>query len=408
MFAAMADGTITVERHRTELVRMAPTAAQEQQFARFAGASRFVYNLCLDQRVMHYQLFRRSPLYTAQARELPELKAAVPWLKDVHADVLQQAMRDLDKAFQAFYRRERGFPDRRAKGLNDSFRFPYRRVKNTSRARGGGDYESLRIRRISRRWGEINLPKIGWVRFRWTRMPRGKVFSATVKRDALGWRLSIDAKEAVPAPEPSARPAVGIDRGVRATVATSDGRLISMAPEFRTEQERSRFVRICRALRRSQPGSRRQKKLLGQFRLMHRRRARRRDDFTHKLSRELASAHGLIVLEDLSVDQITAQRRPGVTPASRAAWNRIVLGQGWGRLADRLSYKAEEEGSAVIKVPPYNTSRTCSACGQFGPGGRNGPLGDTFACPACGHQEDADINAAKVILRRGKSEVQSA
>jgi transposase len=106
------------------------------------------------------------------------------------------------------------------------------------------------VERLNRKWARVKLPKFGWVRLRWSRPPGGSIRSATVSRDGNHWYISLLVEDGYTTPEEHAIPgaAVGVDRGVAATVMTSDGR--SLDREFATPGELGRCRRLQQQLAR--------------------------------------------------------------------------------------------------------------------------------------------------------------
>ena len=198
--------------------KLSPSADQEAMFRRFAGVCRLVYNLALEQRRdwwRHYERETGSKLnYVAQARQLTDLRAEFDWIRAVYVSCQQQALRDLDKAFTNFFAGRARYPSARKKGTNDTFRFPGREVE---------------VRRLSGKWSVVRLPKIGWVKVRDTRPIRGEVKTVTITGDAGGWHVAFACEIEHDAPD-NFRPAVGIDRGIAATLALSTGERLSVPP----------------------------------------------------------------------------------------------------------------------------------------------------------------------------------
>jgi putative transposase len=131
------------------------------------------------------------------------------------------------------------------------------------------------------------------------------------------------------------------------------------------------------------------------------RQARRRQDFTHKLTTDLAKNHGWVAVEDLRVKGMTKsakgnQEKPGSNVKAKAALNQAVLDNVPYERQRQLAYKAPRLGSELRLVRPAFTRQTCSACGVRDPESRLG-CGRVFACTACGHVEHADLNAAQNI-----------
>jgi len=124
-----------------------------------------------------------------------------------------------------------------------------------------------------------------------------------------------------------------------------------------------------------------------------------RSNWHHRTSRGLANAAGSIVIEDLETFRMTRSAKgtaeePGWKVKAKAGLNREILATGWGTLRRMLEYKAHR----VIAVGPRHTSRTCAACGHVDAASRHARA---FKCMACGHAEHADLNAARIIRRRG-------
>ncbi len=154
-------------------------------------------------------------------------------------------------------------------------------------------------------------------------------------QDAIGdWWLCLPAEHAVehvPAP----KDAVGLDLGLKDTVATSDGDKLQAGCFYRSIEQK-----IAAAQRR---GHKRQAKRL------HRTAARRRKDALHKFSRSLVNEYRTIVVGDVSSLKLTKTRMA-----------KSVLDAGWGMLKTYLQYKGQQAGRCVLIVSERNTTRTCS------------------------------------------------
>jgi putative transposase len=156
-----------------------------------------------------------------------------------------------------------------------------------------------------------------------------------------------------------------------------------------------------------EPGSRssrRERATYGLIAELCGRQSRRREDWLHKTTTNLAKSHGLIVLEDLHVKNMTrsaggTMKQPGVNVRAKAGMNRSILGMAWGTVERMLAYKSQDCGGVLVKVPAAYSSQTCARCGHVTADSRVSR--DWFACRACGHRLPADINAARVLLARG-------
>jgi putative transposase len=137
---------------------------------------------------------------------------------------------------------------------------------------------------------------------------------------------------------------------------------------------------------------------------LHRRIARQRRDWLHRLTTELAQQHAVIAIEDLRIAAMSASApgcagAPGRNVRAKAGLNRRILDAAWGEFARQLGYKLQWRGGDAIRVDPAYLSRTCRLCGHESQ--RNRPSQAVFRCEACGHTKHADVHAAKNIRAAG-------
>lgn len=378
-------------QRKANTYRLYPDGKQREALAQIAGACRSVYNLALEQRRDWWQRHKdrtgRSISFAGQCRELTELRREVDWLREAPSQVLQQALRDLDRAYQNFFSCRAGYPSPRRKGLHDSFRFP--------------EPGSLGVERTGKRTGRIKLPKLGWVAFRgWYDLP-GAIRNVTVSRRAGQWFASIQWERDVEDPTQSALPAVGIDMGVAVFAAMSNGETV--APGYFGKKALRALSKAQRAMTRKRKGSANRRKAVRRVQTLHARVANARKDFLHKISTTIAKNHGTVVVEALQVRNMSASARgtaeePGRRVRQKAGLNRSILDQGWRMFRTLLGYKLAERGGSLVEVPAAYTSQACSACAAVDPASRASQ--SRYLCTTCGHTENADINAAKNILRR--------
>ena len=371
------------------LFRLYPTPEQAAQMAQIAGACRFVYNLALEQRRDWYRPGRKFN-FASQCREVTLLRAEVAWLKAVPVHTLQQALRDLERAYQAWWAGRAKAPTPRRKGLNDSFRFP--------------DPISLVVERTGVLSGRMKLPKLGWVRLRgWTALP-GYIRTITVSRRAGHWFAAVQCEREIPEPALSTLPPVGIDLGVAVFAALSDG--TGIAPANHGQKALRALRKAQRALARKMRGSANRRKAVRRIARIQMRVANARKDFLHKHSTIIAKNHGVVVVEALPVRSLSASAKGTVTEPGRrvrqkAGLNRAILDQGWGLFRTMLAYKLADRGGRLVEVPAAYTSQTCACCGHVDAANR--PSQAVFVCVRCGHRANADTNAATNILRRADS-----
>jgi putative transposase len=364
---------------------------------------RTVWNLALEQRRFVWEQRRRTLRAFDQSAYLTQARADLPWLTDMPAQSAHQILRHLDRAYDNWWnpRHLAGAPERK------------KRSKILAVPFTGQD---LKIRRLNRHWSEIRLPKIGWVRFRWSRSLGGELRNATVKVNGAGiWHLVVGVatgRKAAPANE---KPGCGVDFGTTCAAYVSDEDAPRLMPPTLTPGEQKRLLGLERRARRQlayakkHNGGRyssRLRKTYAAIADLRGRQARRRLDFTHKLTTDLAKNHGYVGIEDLRVMRMTASAKgtadaPGKNIRQKAALNRAILDNIPYERRRQLEYKAPLFGSELRVVPAPFTSQTCSACGTVDPKSRPG-CGREFACTACGHTDHADKNAALNIERKAR------
>jgi putative transposase len=270
--------------------------------------------------------------------------------------------------------------------------------------RKAGQHEGFRqvglklrhIKRLNRRYGQVWIPKVGWVRFRWTRNVPGTVKSYRVRLDRSGrWHIAFAA---IPAPVagPDDGSVVGVDRGVTVTVALSSGELLRVPGLSAGETERLR--RLQRRLARARRGSNRRARTKLAIARLRARETDRRRDWVEKTTTDLARRFDTIRVEDLKVRAMTRSARgsrecPGTHVAQKRGLNRAISRHGWGLLVARLQHKAL---GRLEFVPAAYTSQRCSHCGHVAPENRKSQA--VFQCVACdAGPSNADVNAARNI-----------
>ena len=351
----------------------------------YCAHARFVWNLAVEQHQYWRPGRKKAPGYLEQCRQLTAARAEHPWLAAGSQTVQQQALRDFAQAMAAFFDKTNpaSKPSWRKAGRNEGFRIVGRR---------GGQWD---VRRLSRRVGEVRVPKVGWVRFRWSRAVPPGVKSYRVTMDRAGrWHVAFAAVPE-PIPAPGNGKVVGVDRGVVIAAALSTGELLRM-PSL-TDRERKRLLRMKRKLARARRGSNRRTRVrLGIARLKARE-SDRRKDWVEKTSTDLARRFDFIRVENLKIQNMTRSARgtlkaPGRSVRQKAGLNRGILASGWGLLVRRLETKAT---SRVEKVNPAFSSQRCSACGHVDAKSRESQA--RFVCTACRFACNADVNAARNI-----------
>src|SRR5664279_502831 len=386
------------------------TADQQVYAEQVSGICRAVWNTGLDQR-RQYRKRRAWINYPEQCRELAHAKTDpdLSWLAEAPGHCLQQTLKDLDTACRTHGTWKVKF--RSKTRWSPSFRFP--------------EGKHLRAQRLSKRWGQVNLPKFGQVRFRWTRELGGTIRSATLTRDGVhgDWHVSILVEDGVmEATADPTLPEVGIDRGVTVALALSDGRMLDQ--DFTSPREQEAIGRLQQRAARQHgpriPGTRGRKGRRAPSKRWLRTQAtiakklakqrRRRDDFTTKAASALVRDHGRIVVENLRVTSMTQPAAPKPDPdqpgvflpnraAAKSGLNRAILSKGWGKFLLALHHQARYTGTQILVVPAAFTSQRCHQCQHVSAGNRENQAG--FRCTRCAWRGNADTNAALNIMAAG-------
>ncbi len=383
--------------------RLYPTPAQQDVLLGHCAHARYVWNLAVEQRSW-WQPGRPAPGFAEQCRQLSEARAANPWLAAGSVIVQQQALRDFHAAYASWFAALREWSSRsanrppeerpaapsppswRKRDVNEGFRVVAVRPAD--------------VRRLNRRWGQVLVPKLGWVRFRWSR-PVPKARSYRVTRDRAGrWHVAFAAvPPAILAPGNGQ--VVGVDRGVAVSAALSTGELLK-TPGLRPAERRRLRLLERRKARQRKGSHRRDRTKLAIARLKARETDRRRD-WTEKVSTDLARRFDLICVEDLDVRAMTRSakgtlQRPGRGVRQKTGLNRAILAGGWGRLVVRLEHKAP---GRVHQIPAAYTSQRCSACRHVAAESRQSQT--AYRCVACAWTGNADYNAARNIAAAGQA-----
>ena len=365
--------------------RLLPTPAQEAVLRDHCGHARYIWNLAVEQHAHWHPGRKSAPGYLEQCAQLTQARAAHPWLAAGSQTVQQQALRDFAQAMTAFFdpANPAGRPSWRKAGRHEGFRITGRRGRQWD------------VRRVSRKAGQVWVPKAGWIRFRWSRAVPAGVKSYRVTKDRAGrWHVAF-AVIPEPVPAPGNGQAVGIDRGVAVSAALSTGELLR-CPGL-TARERIRLRRLQRRLARAARGSNRRGRVKCAIARLRARETDRRKDWAEKASTGIVRRFDVIRVEDLQITNMTrsakgTRENPGRNVRAKAGLNQGILRSGWGLLVRRLEQKAP---GRVEKIKPHYTSQRCSACGQVDRDSRESQA--VFRCTACGFACHADVNAAKNI-----------
>ena len=361
----------TVLTHRIELK---PNTIQEALFRQCVGASRFAYNWALGEWQRQYAAGEK-PNEAALRRQFNAIKPVeFPWILDLPKSVPQQAIKNVSRAYQRFFKKQSKFPRFKKRGVHDSARLD----------NGPGTFQC--------EGAKIRLPKIGWVRMRETLRFDGQPLSATLSREADRWFISIPVEIDRPEPVRESPATVGIDLGVSTAVTLSTGEKIDSPKPLKKHLRRLRW--LSRGHSRKQKGSANRRKSARKLAKLHARIAHVRQNWTHQTTTDLTRRFAVIGIEDLNVRGMIANEKLA----------RSINDIGFYEFRRQLEYKAALVGGTVVVVNRwFPSSKTCSSCGTK----RDAmPLSvREWTCAHCGAEHDRDINAAFNIQREALATV---
>ncbi len=358
---------------KTFQYRLYPTKSQTRLLQATLETCRRFYNACLAERKEAYEERQETIGKYAQLRQVKTLKATNPYAATVHSHILQIVVSDLDKAFQAFFRRVKsgekpGYPRFKGRDRFDSFGL---------KEYGNG------FRLDGRR---LKLSGIGRVAVRWHRELEGQIKTARVVRKAGHWYVSFACEVEEPEPLPSTGQSIGVDVGIASLITTSAGEKVDNPKWYRASQAKLRIAQR-RVARRKKGGMNRRKAVL-QLQRLHIHTQNQRRDFLNKLANDLVQDNDVIAVEDLQIKNMVRNKH----------LSKSILDSGWGYFRKRLEAKAVEAGRQIVVINPAYTSKTCSSCGTIF---EHLTLSDRWVTCDCGLSLDRDHNAALNILRAG-------
>ncbi len=352
--------------------RLYPSKAQEKNLSRVLDCTRNLYNMALAERKYGYQLEGRNVKLAELEQLAKHYRATFPYAQQMFSQTAQSVVKQVDLAFQTFFRRVKmaekpGYP--RFKGRNRFHSFEFKQYGNGVRIDGR----------------RLKVFGIGRVPVRWHRPPQGTIKTVRILHRAGKWFACFTCKVPDVFPLSATGRKIGLDIGISALITTSDGEKVDNPNYYRTGQNRLRLVQ--RRLARAQKGSINRLKRLLAMQRQHEHVANQRRDFLHKLSTRLVRQYDGIALEDLRVRNMVRNSH----------LSKSILDSGWSMFRQFLTVKAASAGRVVAFIDPAYTSRTCSSCGALF---QDFDLSTRWVECACGLSLDRDHNAAINILRR--------
>jgi putative transposase len=356
--------------------RIYPSETQKQHFVQAMGCARYIYNKGLELKIQHYEQTGKSLSYfdmNSPNGMLIKAKQEHDWLSFPYSQSLQMSLRNLDNAFQRFFKKKSGFPKFKSKHDKQSLQYPQRVWVDFKRSK-------------------IKIPKAGEVLCVFDRKFEGKIKTCTVSRTPTDkFYVSIMVDNDQPLPNKQAineLDSIGIDLGLKHFATLSDGAKIDN-PKYLSKLLARLKVLQRRASKKVLGSNNRRKANLKVARL-HEVISNQRNDFLHKLSSKIISENQTIILEDLNVAGMLKNHKLAQS-ISDVSWSKFIV---------FLKYKAEWYGKNIIQIGQFEpSSKLCSDCGWKN---TNLSLKDReWHCPECNSYHDRDTNAAINIKKFG-------
>lgn len=361
----MASGSQSIIRTVSRKAHLSKAA--HANLADLLGQLTWLWNIALLRRRQAWEQREESTSYYEQCKTLTAARQDPAWAR-FPVKAQRSALRRLDRAFKAFFRRVKA-------GENPG----YPRFKNEHRGVRSFAMPCPKIR-TNGKWSWVTVKGVGRIRFKGA--PEGTVKLLRIVRTARRVKIQFVCEQEVEI-TPDDRPAIGIDMGIKSRVALSNGTTFPGVQLDRRELKR-RQRRLSKAKR----GSRNRRKRKAEMAREWQRMREREHGALHELTTAIVRNHSAnLAVEDLQIGNMVKNRR----------LSRSITEQQWGRLMWMLGYKAESAGGRLVRVDPKFTSQDCSRCGHRG---RIGLGVRVYRCGQCGHEQDRDVNAAVNILQR--------
>ena len=382
----------SIKMLRAIKVRLYPNKEQEQELNKVLGCYRFVYNHMLAKRKTAYETDKTtiSVLDLQKYFHGTLLKdEEYLWLREQNTKVMKCAIRQMDGAYQNFFKHNKGFPKFKSKKDKQSALFPYEAIssRNTFETKHITLIKSLK--NLKFRCSELYHLSL--------KEHKDNIRMATLSKTKSGdffLSILIDIPEDELVKFKKTNKQVGLDLGVKDFVITSDGVVFENKHFFKKEEKK--IAKLQRQLSRKVKGSNSREKQRIRLAKAFERLTNKKENYIHFVVNEILKSYDVVFMEDLNVRGMLKNHRI----------SKAIQEVGFTRFKSVLQDKALVNGKQVILVDRfYPSSKTCSCCGYKK---KDLKLSDRFwACPECGEHHDRDINASKNILLEGQRMLQA-
>jgi putative transposase len=364
---------------KTYKFQLCPTKEQEVTLDNWLGATRFIYNLCLEYKTTAYKANGTSISKNDIQKELTIIRNETDWLKTVHSQTIQDVTDRLFTAYDNFFRRVKkgetpGFPKFAKKELWSSFRFK----------QGVGLCENT---------NKVKLPKIGKVKFKKSQEVIGVIKNTSIKKENKFWYICLTCEKETKHMKPN-KFAIGLDLGIKELLISSEGEVYNNPKTLYKWSKRLACAQ--KSLSRKVKGSNNRQEAKLRVSKLHKKIANIRKDNLHKVTTKIINENQVIICEDLKVSNMLKNHKLA----------RSIADASWTTLTNMLEYKSLWYGRTFMKVLPHHTSQDCNVCGY-----RNADLTlkvREWTCPDCNTHHDRDVNAAINILNKGMKKLTEA